>query len=252
MVNKDEVLRKFYEHFRVKGGASYSGKVTVADNGNVSVEGHVFFVSAWPLGRLPVSFDRVEGDFSANDKRLLDMAGFPIWVGGDLEAQGNQLTTLEYLPRRIGGICVISSNHLKRLDGSPDYMHSSFNCRQNNLKTLEGGPKTVNGDFRCDGNLLENLLGAPTKVTGFLTCINNPLKSLEGIPTELEGIELEYDRELPLLRLLYAKHIDFYYSGRSSRAVKEILMKYAGQGRAGAIDCKRELVAAGFEGNAKW
>ena len=252
MVNKDEVLRQFYDHFRVKSGASYSGKVNVADDGKVSVEGHVFFVSAWPLGRLPVSFDRVDGDFSANDKNLLDMAGFPTWVGGDLEAQGNQFHTLEYLPRHIGRLCVISSNQLESLDGSPEHTNASFNCRQNNLETLEGGPKTVNGDFRCDGNKLTNLIGAPTKVTGFLTCTHNSLTSLEGIPTELGGIELEYERELPLLRLLYAKHIDFYYGGRSARAVKEILMKYAGQGRAGAIDCKRELVAAGFEDNAKW
>lgn len=250
MVNKDVILKVFHSHFTIRAGASYTGTLTVDKSGRISAHGHVFLKT--PMSQLPLSFARVEGDFGANDKQLLSMQGFPEYIGGDLEAAGNQITSLESCPKYIGGLCVISTNLLTSLEGVPQSLNASFDCRQNNLKTLEGGPSTVNGDFRCEGNKLTNLVGAPLKVTGWLTCANNPLTSLEGIPTELGGIELEYNRDLPLLRLLYAKQIDFYFAGRSAKIVTNILNKYAGQGRSGAIDCKRELVAAGFEGNAKW
>ena len=123
---------------------------------------------------------------------------------------------------------------------------------QTGLDTLEGLPEYLDGDLRVRGNQLSDLKGAPKIITGIFNIIDNPLESLEGFPNSVTTVILDDDPKLPMLRLLNASEITIKGSRDPDYRVQEILNKYAGQGRAGAIDCKRELVAAGFEGNARW
>ena len=147
---------------------------------------------------------------------------------------------------------------LVTLLGAPEKVEGYFDVASNKLETLRGGPKWVGGDFICWKNQLSSLEAAPEHVGGAFIIYANPLVSLEGMPQKI-GVKLalSYDPELPLLRTLVAPHIELstgpkVVSWDRLLLCEEILNKYAGQGRAGAIDCKRALVAAGFEGNARW
>jgi len=124
-----------------------------------------------------------------------------------------------------------------------------FDAGSSDLENLSNFPTYVAGDLDLRGNHLTNLIGAPSHIGDDLLLTDNPLVSLEGFPAHVGGTaSLPYSANLPLLRSLTAQRI--MIPGRPT--LHKILNKYAGEGRAGAIDCKRELVAAGFEGNAKW
>jgi len=145
---------------------------------------------------------------------------------------------------------------LVTLAGSPKHVYSGFRCVHNNLKSLEGGPESVGGHYLCGFNQLTNLKGAPRKVHGNFSCVGNPLESLEGLPQEgVETLYLSYSPSLPLLRALVAQEILFRQRVEAPEPpprVQEIMTKYAGEGKRGVIRCQKELIAAGFEGNAKW
>ena len=143
-----------------------------------------------------------------------------------------------------------SHKHL-RLPVAFGTVGGGFYCNTNQLTTLVGAPQTVGGDFYCSNNQLTTLAGAPQTVGGVFYCINNKLTTLEGIPTQLRKLWLSYSPNLPLLRTLYAQHIAFDPKIDDPKLL-EILNRYAGEGKRGAIRCQKELIAAGFEGNAKW
>jgi hypothetical protein len=108
----------------------------------------------------------------------------------------------------------------------------------------------VGGGFWCANNQLMSLVGAPDRVGSSLQINGNPLKSLDGMPVELKGqIWLDYDRDLPLLRLLDLPDFMLSYA---PDPVRVILTKYAGQGKPGALKAAGELIKAGYKANAKW
>ncbi len=126
------------------------------------------------------------------------------------------------------------------------------------LETLEGCPEIVNGRFTANYNPLHDLKGAP-RIVGERIAVRqaNPLKSLEGFPDQVgKHVSLNYHPQLPLLRTLNCRAGVLLFGSVSELAalkeVEDIINKYAGQGREGAFDCRRELRAAGFEGNARW
>jgi hypothetical protein len=106
-----------------------------------------------------------------------------------------------------------------------------FNCDRNKLTTLQGAPKSVGGDFNCDRNQLTTLQGAPSSVGGYFNC--------------------SYSDNMPLLRLLLIKDVKKISLHPENDIVQNILNKYLGQGRGGALQCAAELVKAGYKGNAR-
>jgi hypothetical protein len=90
----------------------------------------------------------------------------------------------------------------------------------------------------------------------------NPLNSLEGYPLSHtpEMASMSYLSNLPMLRLLNSKQITLYpHADRDTDEeqlkvdqVSDILNKYAGGGKPGAIKCAGELIKAGFKDNARW
>ncbi len=160
---------------------------------------------------------------------------------------------------KVDGDFLGSGMGFRSLKGSPEEVTGTFSVARNrNLETLEGAPLKVGGDFTAYGCNLVNLIGAPREVEGAFMVFNNPLESLDGMPDHIGGkAVVPYDPNMPLLKLLVAQEVEFGTGklGASWDKVKEcedILNKYAGQGKAGAFDCRRELRAAGFEGNARW
>ena len=109
----------------------------------------------------------------------------------------------------------------------------------------------VDGNFYCNHNQLTTLKYSPTTIGGSFYCSINPLESLEGLPEKLKTLQLSYSPNLPLLRALNAKKIEFNPL-LDDPTLKEILNRYAGQGEAGAFACGAELATAGYKENAQW
>jgi hypothetical protein len=125
-----------------------------------------------------------------------------------------------------------------------------FICSGMGLKTLVGAPHRCEGDFDCTHNSLTNLMHAPSYVDRGFWCVHNPLTSLEGIPEHVGGsVWCMPSPQLPLLRLCMYAHVDFDGWGISLR---NIMQKYVGTGKPGAIKCAAELVRAGYKENARW
>jgi hypothetical protein len=142
----------------------------------------------------------------------------------------------------------------------------NFSCNLSGLKSLVGSPSRVDGDFNCRHNQLSTLEGAPREIGGDFSFDRNPLTSLEGFPQLVSGtVWLHYPLDMPLLRTLVAKQIEFVGVPPKFRDLTLILQKYAGTGRRGAIQAARELITKGeemqqlhrlwdnpFEANARW
>lgn len=171
----------------------------------------------------------------------------------DVEGSVGTLRIMHKLPVQFGHVTArfgCSESRLETLAGAPHTVGKEFTCSKNKLTSLEGAPKSVGGGFWCAHNHLTNLVGAPDHVGGSLQCNGNPLKSLDGIPTFLKGqIWLDYDVHLPLLRLLETTAFVLSFAPDQ---VKNILNKYTGQGKPGALKAAAELVRAGYNANAKW
>jgi hypothetical protein len=128
-------------------------------------------------------------------------------------------------------------------------VQGNFDAYGSGLETLENFPHYVGNDLIINSNNLESLRGAPDHVGGALLLTHNPLTTLEGFPSHVGGkVTITWSENLPLLRTLIAREIILYGKPR----VMVILNKYAGQGRRGMFACKKELIEAGFEGNARW
>lgn len=227
MVDVNKISDLLKEHFKIDGAYEIDPLT-----GLVNVSGDISVTDDWrvmPITRLPVNFGHVTGDFLCENERMVSLKGSPHLVDGSFYCTNSKLTSLKGAPKRVGG---------------------TFNCYNNRLKTLKGAPVHVGDDFWCGYNQLTSLLGAPDHVGGSVYAEGNPLKSLEGAPTHVRLIfEVTWDPALPLLRSLA------YSQARVSGApaqVEQIISKYAGQGKAAALNCALELKQAGFEGNARW
>lgn len=145
----------------------------------------------------------------------------------------------------------------KELPVKFDVVHGLFDCKQCQLTTLEGCPRYVGGEFLCWQNNLKSLIGGPKQIGNRYSCYENPLESLEGLPliTKNGWILLDYNENLPLLRLLSVKNLNNVVlvpsSSAESQQLVEILMKYIGKGKGGILQCAAELTRAGYKGNAR-
>lgn len=162
-----------------------------------------------------------------------------------------------------GVVYVYSSVDFRIGDGFPNgelplqfgVIKGDFSVSYSGLTGLKGMPREVTGAVVLSGNPLKNLIGCTQKIGRHLRLRHmSQLTSLEGFPTELKGhVSLDWKPTLPLLRTLLAgEGIALWPNEKKIWQIEKILNQYQGQGRAGAIDCKRALVEAGFEGNARW
>jgi hypothetical protein len=135
----------------------------------------------------------------------------------------------------------------------------SFNVSNCGLKSLEGCPTSVGNICRISNNPITTLHGAPQSIAYLFVMEDLPqLTSLEGFGSDVNICRFSWQANLPLLRLLMAKrlilgtdHLSEPPNSPAKRCI-QILTKYAGEGKRGAIRCQKELIAAGFEGNARW
>lgn len=129
----------------------------------------------------------------------------------------------------------------------------NFNCAHLGITTLEGSPHWVGGKFECRGNRLTSLQHAPTHVAGRFYCESNYLKSLDGAPDFVgDAFVLDWSMNLPLLRTCQAHGGVIFREQGSPVIVEQILNRYAGQGKHGALKAALELIKAGYRENARW
>jgi hypothetical protein len=121
------------------------------------------------------------------------------------------------------------------------------------LKTWHNSPRVVYGHVWAHNNPLENLVGAPAEVHGFFGIPLTKIQDISNLPMHITGVALDYHTHMPLLRALNAKTVDFPSTkDPAPEKVKEIMQRYAGEGKPGAIRAAGELIRAGFKENARW
>lgn len=160
------------------------------------------------------------------------------------------MVTMPVTWHHVGGSFDCGHSGLHSLVGSPLTVGGNFSCNNNNLESLAGAPTQVGGYFDCSTNELTTLVHAPKQIMDLFTCIENPLLDLKGMPELMGSVEVTWDPGLPLLRCLNAQlDIDIY---DAPSQLREIIQRYAGQGKSGAIACAVELGRAGYKENARW
>ena len=219
MMTDDEILKIFNAHF------TSDGEVQVA-NGAVTASGSILSASTTKVvsgtkrkvikffNHIPVKFIIVSGDFICSHVGLMN---------------------LENSPRKILG---------------------NFNISFNNLSSLVGGPDEVYNEYRCSNNQLSNLVGC-SKIVKELYMYNNPIKSLKGLPEITDELHMTVDESTPLLHIVSLdKHVnlDLYNEdqGPIDRKIIEALNSCMGKKplRQTIIQCQKELIDLGYEGNA--
>lgn len=125
---------------------------TINDDMTVDVDGDVKFPSKPSITKLPITFNKVSGDF---------------------DCDCNMLTTLVGSPREVGGSFICYANSITSLIGGPLKVGKDYDCGHQILKSLEGCPDTIPGNFSCGFNMLPNLDYLPKVVGGeFFFCCN--------------------------------------------------------------------------------
>ena len=74
---------------------------TINDDGSIDVNGSVYLYGKG-LTELPLTFNKVSGDFNCGRNNLTSLKGSPRWVGGYFKCDDNQLTSLEFSPVYVG------------------------------------------------------------------------------------------------------------------------------------------------------
>jgi hypothetical protein len=228
VVNQQETIRLVNRYFHI------FDEIIIDDDGLINSSATVKMKEPYALGRLPVRFGRVH-NFIAVGQSLQTLHGSPHTVDEDFDVDHNPLGD-------------------NGLQGGPQQVVGNYWCNHCSLTTLAGAPRKV-GSFYCSYNRLQNLKGAPEEVDEDFFCTDNPLKSLEGLPARIPGeLRLTYDENVPLLRTLGAELVTFsnWHTGSEAEKVQEILQEYQGQGKRGVIRCQKDLIKAGYEGNARW
>jgi hypothetical protein len=248
-------------------GASPSSILTPNPNGNIdefhntltslegspeTVNGDFGISSNHLLTSLKFGPKYVSGDYQVNDCDLISLVGSPNTIGCDFNISNNaNLTSL------LGGPVVAGSFHadncgLLSLLGSPTVIKYNFGVSNNPILSLEGGPTEVGGYYAASECRLTSLQGLPTTIGEYLDLSNNPLTSLVGINTLRE-----MDGWLHLQDCLIASHILGVFFIKGCRGIEtsddtnfgkavDILNCHISKGRAGLLQCQKELIEAGL------
>jgi hypothetical protein len=103
---------------------------TINPDGSIDVDDTVY-LGYRKLTKIPLKFNKINGDFSCSWNYLKTLEGSPIEVNGDFLCRNNYLTSFEYSPKIIRG---------------------EFDCDNNNIKSFEYFPSFIKKDFWCIDN----------------------------------------------------------------------------------------------------
>lgn len=164
---------------------------------------------------------------------------------------------------RVQGKFSCHSCELETLENAPILVTDSFSCYDNLLESLAGGPQSVGsqsmggGTYSCHGNFLKNFEGAPQHFSGYFVGtkqLGTGLQSVDGLPTQARLVDITYQSNLPMLKLINQKRVNVRSAiiGDVMYDLTDIIADHAGEGKAGALKAAVQMVKAGYKGNAKW
>lgn len=186
------------------------------------------------IGRAFRVFFLVLGKYTISDTGVID-------VKGDVESRDE--FPGPHLPVKFGTVT------------------GNFNLKeQHNLIDLQGAPHTVGGEFFVIAPKMADLTGAPRQVNAICVLRSQDLKSLEHLPESCALLRINMHPTLPLLRLTERSYPIVwgypYAHGASGnpklKLATDIIDKYRGTGKAGALKAAAELIRADCKENAKW
>jgi hypothetical protein len=192
------------------------------DTGVIDVEAK--YVNLKVRGHIPVKLGVVRGDFDCSGCYLTDLTNAPHTVTGSFRCNNNLLTTLQHGPQNVG----ITMGNLNS---------ETYYCGDNPLADLTDLPAQFNGRlqlFYLDASKLQQL------------------KSLAGLPASCWVADVSYKPDLGLLRLIELPVAYVRDQWGNIHPITEIIRKYKGQGKPGALKAAAELIKAGYKGNARW
>ena len=99
-------------------------------DGSIDVNGTVYLWNK-KLAKLPLKFNKVNGNFSYSRNYLTSLEGSPIEVNGNFLCHNNKLTSFEYAPKIIRGSFDCDSNNIKTFEYFPSYVKEYFICYNN-------------------------------------------------------------------------------------------------------------------------
>jgi hypothetical protein len=145
-------------------------------------------ISQRSLKKLPIKFNKIEGDFDCTCNSLNTLVNAPLEVSGFFDCSINKLYSLIRGPKIVKGGYYCSDNFLEDLQGFPITCLNFFNAERNKLKSLKGSPLILEcDDFNVSQNELVDLKGAPMRVKNF-DCSYNNIKTLENGVMSSDGV----------------------------------------------------------------
>jgi len=169
-------------------------KYNVLNDGSVNVYQDVRL--KLDSGKIPIKFNKVNGDFNVSNNQLETLLGCPNYITGDFIASNNNIQTLKYGPSIVKGDYDVRRCLLENLDGSPKSIGMDFIASYNNITNLKNGPLDVGGSYLVNNCHLNSLEGSPEVIIEDFSCRCNFLKTLVGGPFTVNG---EYDLSINLI-----------------------------------------------------
>jgi hypothetical protein len=131
-------------------------------NDKVAKKSFSFYKKEYGKLELPVSFNKVGGNFNVDWLNFEDMRLFPKHIGGNLEASGTYINTLKGGPEYVGGNYNIKSRG--HLYDSPFLLRSLEHCATH-----------IGGNLDVNGQGIYSFEYFPKKLIGNFICENNPI-----------------------------------------------------------------------------
>ena len=207
--------------------------------------------SKHPVGRLLHQWFRVSGKYTINANEYVSVIG-NVYLAAKCDV-------LPVKFQKVTGDFICAHAGLITLNGSPKIVGGRFNCSNNMLYTLVGGPKFAES-YICDNNNLTSFEGGPTDAISMYAS-DNPLKSLDGLSrinsNYWHTLTVTYRRNLPLLKTLILGYNTLSLNSNEYRRnhyseVENIINSFCNTTTSNEqiLECAKELIAAGYAGNA--
>lgn len=134
-------------------------------NDKVAKKSFSFYKKEYGKLELPVSFNKVGGNFNVDWLHFEDMRLFPKHIGGNFEASGTYINSLKGGPEYVGGNYIITSRGhlydspflLRSLEDCASHIGGNLDVNGQGVYTFEHFPKKLVGDFLCESNPIYSL-----------------------------------------------------------------------------------------------
>lgn len=178
--------------------------------------------------KLPIQFNKVQGDFIIDSLNLETLEGSPKIVTGNFSAKYNQLKTLKFSPESCQNY-IINDNQLESLEGISRNIQGNIICNNNKITSLKG-LSVVKGSLNIENNNLDDI-DTTLNINENLFLSSNPLKNITtwnhqiGGHISLRGLRIKLPKVFQD-NLSMFKEIGGVYSGSfSNEAMKSLFEK---------------------------